>query len=320
MITKDNLPWEGKGILCSTVPSEGGVLFGQGIKLICPPGAVDYSFPVNASLEDPSKYYGQFVDKDLENVFKFGAPIFSLEPGGTLFKKPLTMTIKLNIKFNWDDVIILHGSKTSCEKITWQDITQYSNFDRANTEVNIALEHFSIIAILYRLVRSTLLRTKDIVSRLNVLAFKYTLSVFLKKSSLSSVNDELALLFVSEDVYHDQFFREGGTSSALKQLQREGFVELHVCSSWDEKSVYNNETLLVNVILGQDYKLVDFHQETTSLTVCSCDWWHEGKVMRIPLEWNKDVRSLCGKVSVLGEYGHTSERHFSEGGRFDLLG
>ena len=320
LIAKGKSPRQDSSVLRGTVTNKGGVLLDENVKLICPPGAVDDSLSVSVILEDPSKYYGQFVLKDLENNVTFGAPIISLGPSGHFFNKPLTLKSMVDINFNWDDVLILHGSKTSGGKITWQDISHNSNIDEANTGLVIEIEHFSIIAILYRLSRATLLCTKDIISRLNLLAFNYTLSVLLKKSSPSLVHDELALLFVSQDVYHEQFYREDDTSSALMQLKKEGFVELHVRCSQDEKSIYNNETLEVIVRLGEDYKLADSQQESTRFTVHSYDWWHTGKVLRIPLEWSKDVRSLCGKVSVRGDYGHTSESLFSEPGMFDSLG
>ena len=221
------------------------------------------------------------------------------------------------MKVDRDDVLILHGSKTGGEKITWQDVTGKSKMDEKNAVVVVEIEHFSVIAILYRLSRSTLLCT--IVTRLNVVAFNYTLSVLLKKNNPSSVKNELALLFVSKEVYHEQFYREDEASSALMKLKKEGFKELHVelRSSQEEKSIYNKETLQIDIRLGEDYKLADRQQESTSVTVHSYDWWHEGKVLRIPLEWIKDVRSLCGKVTVRGEYGHTSEKHFSEQGKLE---
>ena len=247
----------------------------------------------------------------------FGAPIISLEPTGRFFKKPLALISKLNMNVTRDNVLILHGSKTGGEKITLQDVTGKSKTDEENAEVVVEIEHFSVIAILYRLSRSTLLCT--IVTRLNVVAFDYTLSVLLKRNNPSSVKDELALLFVSKEVYHEQFYREDEASSALMKLKKEGFKELHVelRSSREEKSIYNKETLQVDIRLGEDYKLADRQQESTSVIVHSYDWWHEGKVLRIPLEWIKDVRSLCGKVTVRGEYGHTSEKQFSERGKLE---
>ena len=303
-------------VLCSTVTSEGGVLAGKSVQLVFPPKAVGSSLTVYVTLEDPSKYYGQFVLRDLENDVMFGTPIISLEPSGHLFKKPLTLISTFNMNFDWNDVVILHGSKSGGEKITWQDVTQNSKINKTNTEVIIEIEHFSIIAILCRLSRTTLRCTRDILSRLNLVAFNYTLSVLLKKSN-TSVHDELALLFVSQDVYHEQFFKEDETSSALVQLKEDGFVELHVHCSQEEKNIYNSETLQVDVHLEGGYKLADSTHESTSFTVHCYDWWREGKVIRIPLEWDKDVRSLCGKVSVRGEYGHTSERHFNEQGRIE---
>ena len=313
IINEDNSPRKDTSLLCCTVTCKGGVLVGESVKLICPPGAVDNSLSVNVTLEEPSKYYGHLVLKDLENEVMFGAPIISLEPTGRFFKKPLTLISKLNMKVNRDDVLILHGSKTGGEKITWQDVTGKSKMDEKNAVVVVEIEHFSVIAILYRLSRSTLLCT--IVTRLNVVAFNYTLSVLLKKNNPSSVKDELALLFVSKEVYHEQFYREDEASSALMKLKKEGFKELHVRSSQEEKSIYNKETLQVDIRLGEDYKLAERQQESASVIVHSYDWWHGGKVLRIPLEWIKDVRSLCGKVTVRGEYGHTSEKQFSERGK-----
>ena len=317
IINEDNSPRKDTSLLCCTVTCEGGVLVGESVKLICPPGAVDNSLSVYVTLEEPSKYYGHLVLKDLENEVVFGAPIISLEPTGRFFKKPLTLISKLNMKVNRDDVLILHGSKTGGEKITWQDVTGKSKMDEKNAVVVVEIEHFSVIAILYRLSRSTLLCT--IVTRLNVVAFNYTLSVLLKKNNPSSVKNELALLFVSKEVYHEQFYREDEASSALMKLKKEGFKELHVelRSSQEEKSIYNKETLQIDIRLGEDYTLADRQQESTSVIVHSYDWWHEGKVLRIPLEWIKDVRSLCGKVTVRGEYGHTSEKHFSEQGKLE---
>ena len=289
------------------------------VRLVCPPGAVEKPVSVNITLVDPSNYYELIVQKDLENDVMFAAPIINLEPNGLFFKKPLTLVTKFKIKsFKSDDVLILHGSRARDGKITWQDITFHSKIDDANGEVSIETEHFSLIAVLVRFGRSTLIRTKEIVSRLNLLSFNYTLSVLLKKSSPSLVHDELALLFVSQEVYHDQFYREDETS-ALMQLKKDGFVELHVCSitRQKEKSIYNNENLQINVHLGEDYQLADGQQEKTSFTVHSYVWWNTGLVIRLSLEWKKDVRSLCGKISVQGEYGHTSERHFREQGEFD---
>ena len=273
------------------------------------------------TLEEPSKYYGLVFQKDLENDVIFAAPIINLEPSGRFFKKPLKLVTKFKIEnFKWKGVLILHGSKAKDGKITWQDITRNSKIDKANVEVIIEIGHFSLVAVLVRFSKATMIRTKEIISRLNLLAFNYTLSVLLNKSSPSSVHDELALLFVSQDVYSEQFYREDETSSALMQLKKDGFVELHVRSitRQEEMSIYNNENIQINVHLGDDYQLADRQQEKTSFTVHSYVWWNTGMVIRLPLEWRKDVRSLCGKISVQGEYGHTSERHFTERGEFEI--
>lgn len=319
---RENKPSKYTQILSNIVINREGNVFkiGRSITLTCPPRALDsriQTLSITLHLDDPFKYYGLIVRRDLENDVMFGAPVINLEPSGHYFKKPLTLATKIESRFNCHGVFILHGFKTREGNITWHDITHNSRIDKANAEVQIEIYHFSPLAILLRLGRSTLLCAKDIASRLNLVPFNYTLSVLLNKSNLSSVHDELALLFVSQDVYCEQFYREDEASSALMQLKKEGFKELHVSSmivSAEEKSIYNNETLHIKIRLGEDYKIANKEQESTCLIVHSHDWWHEGKVMRIPLEWNKDVRSLCGKVSVTGEHGHTSERHFSERG------
>ena len=65
--------------------------------------------------------------------------------------------------------------------------------------------------------------------------------------------------------------------------------------------------------------LAGSQQEIASFIVHSDEQWHGRKVARIPQQRNKDVTCLLGKVSVRGEYGHTSERHFKKRGKIDLL-
>ena len=67
------------------------------------------------------------------------------------------------------------------------------------------------------------------------------------------------------------------------------------------------------------FTLAGSQQESASFTVHFHDRWHGRKVARIPPQRNEDVTSLCGKVSVRGEYGHTSEKHFKKRGKIDLL-
>lgn len=309
-------------MLTSDVTNKGGVVVGEGVKLMFPPEAVKNSLSITISLEDASKYYGLIVQKDLENDIMFGAPIINLTPNGHFFKKPVTLTTKLKIQnFKCGDVLILNGTEAQDGKITWQDITHRSKFtmlDEFNVEVNIKIEHFSLVVALLRM---TLIRTKEIVSRLNLLSFNYNMSVLLKENRLSPIDGELAVLFVSQDVYHEQFYREHETS-ALVQLKNEGFRELHVrlagsTDAKEEKRIYNSELLQVSVRLGGDFSLGDSQNGSIGFTVDSYVWWNMGKVIKLPLEFTKDVGILCGAISVQGQYGHTSERHFCETGEFN---
>ena len=312
MSIKGNSLSTNKNILSEIITSDGGVVFREDIKLVFPPGAVDDSVPVNVTSEDPSKYYGLIVQKDLENDVMFGAPIINLHPKGRVFKKPITLVTKLKIEnFQKENMVILHGIEAGDENITWCDITHKSKVDETNAEVTIEIRHFSLIVTLLKL---TWIRSKELVSRLNLCAFNYTLSVLLNKNP---VHEQLALLFVSQDVFNQQFYKEDQTSS-LVELKAEGFKELHVRSidEQEEKRIYNSESLKVSVRLGEDYNLADNHRGVIEFSVHSHDWWNAGKVIKLPLKWTKDVRILCGTISVQGVYGHTSEIRFSDESEF----
>lgn len=265
MSIKGNSLSTNKNILSEIITSEGGVVFGEDVKLVFPPGAVDNSVSVNITSEDPSKYYGLIVQKDLENDAMFGAPIINLHPKGYVFKKPITLVTKLKIEnFRKENMVILHGKEASDENITWCDITHKSKVDETNAEVSIEIGHFSRIVTLLKL---TWIRSKELASRMNLLAFNYTLLVLLNKNP---VHEQLALLFVSQDVFNEQFYKEDQTSS-LAELKAEGFKELHVCSieEQEKKRIYNSESLEVSVRLGEDYNLADNHRGVIKFSVHS---------------------------------------------------
>ena len=294
-------------------------MYGEGVRLVCPSGAVETPVSVSITLEHPFKYYGLLVQKDLEKDVMFGAPIINLRPNGCFFKKPVTLITKFEIQgWKFSDVLILHGTEAGLGKITWEDITHSAKTDEASQEVIIELNHFSRIAVLKRRTR---IRLKDFVSRLNLHAFHYRLLVLRRGGSLSEkvrneVEDELALLFVSEDVYHEQFYKLQ-KNSALVQLEKDQFVKLHVTRSETlerRRRISNNENLTVDIQVGEDYKLVDSHQESRQFSVQASIWWNAGKVVRLSLKSKRDVRSLCGAITVQGEYGHISTWHFSEKG------
>ena len=313
----DKSPWTDKNVLSSVLTSKGGVVDGEGVRLVYPPGAVDSLLNVNITFEDPSKYEGFLIRKDLENDVMFSAPILNLQPNGHFFKKPVTVTTKFAIQdIRCSDVLVLHGTDAGVGKITWEDITEKTKTDEENQVVTVEIEHFSRIVVLS--LKCTWTR-KDIRSRFNLRAFQYTLFV-LKKSCSSSeqvereVEEEVALLFVSEDVCHEQLYKEQ-EASALVQLEKERFVKLHVrCSDTQEKRrIYHNEILRLEIHIGEDYEVVE---ENAEFNIQSSNWWNAGEVVRLPLQANQDVRSLCGTITVRGEYGHISTWHFSEEGKF----
>ena len=294
------------------IGNRGGVVREDGVKLMFPPKAVVRPLHVKIALENPSRYYGLIIEKDLENDVIFCAPIINLHPNGHFFQEPATLTFYLNIKhFKCDNVVILHGKEAVDGKICWEDITEMSKVNVRKAKVTTTVKGFSFITALLKL---TWIRTKEIVTRLNLVAFNYTLAVLLDLNF-----NKLALLFVSQDVYGEEFYRESETS-ALVQLKAEGYIELLVRSvdEHEEKRIYNHETLKVSVCLGEDYKPTNGH-DNHSFTVDAYSLWNTGHIITLSLEATKDVRILCGKIYVEGEYGHRGEGYFCELGELDCL-
>ena len=300
------------------ISSEGGVVTEKGITLVFPPGAVNFAVPVSISLEDHSKYYGLIVQNNLQNDVIFGVPVIRLEPDGLLFEKPVTLTVKFEKgNFSCDDIVILNGKEERSRMITWHDITPNSavkKLTKPNAEVQIKLQHFSLVAILSTLVR---ISRVHLLTRFNLMSFHHTLSVWLKDNCVSPRNDELTLLFVSQDVYHEHFYEEQETS-AVMELKNKGFRKLHVrpINGHQETGIYNNESLHISVCLGEDYNLAGRkHEITSDLQVDSYIWWNTGYAVTFPLERSmKDVRIACGTITVQGAFGHISERKFCEEG------
>lgn len=286
----------------------------DGVQLMCPPGAVDNPVSIKITLEDPVKYYGLVVQRGLENDVKFAAPIVNLQPNGHLFKKPVTLTTKIKIREGGGrckNVLVLHGTEARDGKISWQDISQKSIINVGKKEVSIEIERFSLIANLLTLTR---IRTKEIVSRLNLSPFNYTMSVLFKEN-LS--DHELALVFMSQEIFHEPYYKEHD-ASALMQLRNDGFKLLRSTDGPTDKRIYNNESLQVSVRLGEDYKLANNQQSSIDVIVESHVWWSTGHAIRLPLEAIKDVRILCGRIDVQGQHGHTGKYQFCEQGEYKI--
>ena len=307
--------------MINVISRKGGVVTEENIKLVFLPGAVENPVSVSISLEDPSRYYGLIVQNSLENDVIFGAPVIRLQPDGLLFKKPVTLTVKFEIgEFTCNDIVILNGREERSGMITWEDVTPNSvatTLDKPNAKVQIEMEHFSLTAILLTVVRFTQLH---LLTRFNLMSFHYTLSVWLNDKSPKS--DELALLFVSQDVYHEQFYEEQETS-AMKELRNKGFRKLHVrhINGPQETGIYNNESLHISVCFGEDYNLAGRQHEITSdFKVDSSIWWNTGYAVTLSLEGSmKNVRIACGTITIEGAFGHISKRKFCEVGRLNEI-
>ncbi|XP_068705560.1 uncharacterized protein [Montipora foliosa] len=305
---KSNAPslWTKNISVSSVITSEGGTVVGEGIKLVCGPGAVEKPVTVTVTLEDPAKYYGFLVQSDLENDVMFCAPIINLQPNGLFFKGPVELTVSLEARISsFDEVVILHGMQTTPTTIIWRDIS-HDPVGRKQTadELLITTQRFSVIGAF---IKKTLILTRDIVYRLNLSAFNYSLLLLFNETSIPN---QLAVVFVSEDVKNEAFFQEDKTS-VLVQLKDEGFREIMVRSieGQDDRRIYNQEELKVSVSLGEDYKC---SSSELLVVVDSTTWWRTGHAIKVPLENTKQVRILCGRITVKGEYENRKEIEFCE--------
>ncbi|KAL9969968.1 hypothetical protein ACROYT_G022261 [Oculina patagonica] len=292
---------------------KGGVVVAGDVRVICPYGAIgkqDDEVTIKITLEKPSTHCDMIVKSGLENDVMFLAPVINLQPNGQVFKQPVTVTAKLTNEkeASIGNVLMLHGAQAKDGKIVWEDITHKSKIDLEKKERNVEIEGFSRIAALLRL---TSILTKDIITRLNLIGFNYTLSVLFKDNYPHTPFGELALAFMSRDVYLEKCFREH-PCSVLMQLRGDGFEELCSIDRPGSNRIYNNESLKVSVILGQDYKLTDGQLESTDFIVESSTWWSTGHVIKLSLKGTDGVRILCGRIGIEGQYGHILEETFCE--------
>ncbi|KAJ7370045.1 hypothetical protein OS493_034488 [Desmophyllum pertusum] len=176
-------------------------------------------------------------------------------------RNPVTLTTKIEIEernFKSEDVLVLHGTEAKDGNISWQDITQNAIINVATKEVSIEVQRFSLIANLLTVAR---IRTKEVVSRLNLSPFNYTMSVLFKDDSF-----ELALVFMSQEIFHEPYYVKHD-ASALVQLGKDGFRLVCSTDGPTDKRIYNNESLQVSVCLGEDYELSDKQQSSFDVTV-----------------------------------------------------
>lgn len=301
------MPEENEVILetVAIVNWEGREVVGEDVHFFCPNGAIDKSdcnVAIKIHLEKPSRHCDMIVKNGLENDVTFITPVINLQPNGQVFKKPVTVTTKLATETDASvsNVLILHGTQARDGKVFWEDITCQSKIDLEKKELKVEINGFSLIAGLLRL---TSILAKDVVTRLNLLGFNYTLSLLFKDNHPHSPFGELALVFMSHDIYHETCYREH-PSSVLMQLKANGYEELSIIDRPESSRIYNNENLKISLLLGEDYKLTDGQLESTDFIVNSSTWWSTGHVIRRSLKGTDGVRILCGKIAIEGQYGH----------------
>ncbi|KAJ7393451.1 hypothetical protein OS493_006425 [Desmophyllum pertusum] len=233
-----------------------------------------------------------------------------------MFKKHVTLTVALDreLEKSTGALLVLHGAPTNDGKIFWEDITHNSLFNLEKEELQVKINQFSLISVLW-------VRTKaEIVKRLNFVSFKYTLSVLFNINHQHSPFDELALVFMSQDSYQERLYREH-EDSALMQLKSKGFEVLGCNVGLESGYIYNQESLSVSIQLGEDYKLVDNQQEHMEFTVESPVWWSTGCFITIPLQGSSaDVKIPCERIAVHGQHGHVLKLdHFAQSDFYGYL-
>ena len=292
---------------------EGGSLKVEGVELFWPSGALDDPETITLALEDHCKHYRLIFQRGLENDLSFGANVINLQPNGLKFNKSLTLKITLDKnKGLFDEWLVLHGKQATDGNVFWETITDHSRFDLMNGVVTTEINGFSIITILLRSIR---FRLKEIVTRLNIMPFKYTLSVLYRSNLENDPFEEVGLALMSQDVYQERYYREHD-ECVLEKLKRDGFEELGSNVREETNYIYNGERLVVSIRLGEDYKLANNQRDSTEVTVDSSVWWSTGKSVTFPLQSScTKAKILCGKVKIEGQYGHTREDDFCQLGK-----
>ncbi|XP_078366581.1 uncharacterized protein LOC144650716 isoform X2 [Oculina patagonica] len=301
------------------VTSEGGSVSMNGVTLTCPPGAVDDSVIIKLKLEEPHEYCGLLVQRGLENDVIFDTPMINCQPNGATFRKRVTLKVALDKgkERSTANLFVLHGTPTTKGRIFWEDITHNTKFDLEKEELEVKITQFSLIAVLLRLPQSTWIQFKEVLTRLNFLPFKYTMSVLFKSNHQHSPFDELAVVFLSHDIYQEELHRECD-HSAIMQLRSSGFEELSCNTGQERNYVYNEESLTVSIKLGEDYELTNKHQECVTFAVDSSVWWSTGHVIKLQLQGSiSDAKVLCGRIAVQGQRESIREDYFCQ---LDLCG
>ncbi|XP_022786989.1 uncharacterized protein LOC111327144 isoform X2 [Stylophora pistillata] len=287
----------------------------NGVELTWPPEAVDESVTIKLILQKPSKYCRMIFQSGLENDLIFGASVINCQPNGQTFNNSLTLRITLEkYRDKFKNLFVLHGRKNRSKDIIWEDITEISTFDSSKNAVSTEIKGFSLIAVL---LGSIWVNSKELVARLNFVSFKYTLSALHRSNFQNSPFEELALVFMSRDVYQEKYYREHN-ESVLTKLKSNGFKELGSTVQKETNYIYNKETLDVSIQLGQDYKPANNQRKSWELTVESSVWWSTGHAIKLPLQsCCTNDKILCGKILVQGQYGHVREDRFCQ---LDLCG
>jgi len=130
-----------------TVGPEGGIVTGDGITVIIPPGALREETPIGVSVIDgnglPPLTIGSFPPTPLDRV----GPFVSLTPDGTYFSSPVTVTIP----YTGVPAAKVLRFQDQYEPYDWQDITPWSNSTFTFQDESVSFElgsfEYSIITL-----------------------------------------------------------------------------------------------------------------------------------------------------------------------------
>ena len=267
-----------------------------------PPDSFQEETEIRVTLENPTMHYQLFLQAGLINSVIFAAPVIKLEPHGLAFTTPATVRVKLDkIKHPKDNIVVLHAMDRGGKR-HWEDVTEQSVFEEEGNTVSIRLAHFSYTEVLF--VRPWV-QVKHILSKLALVSFDYRLTVFAKRDILHPPYSNLALVFMSRDVYHLKVYREDKTS-AITLLKNEGFEELGVTDSSPSNDLYNegvvshNEGIRIKLYkLGSDMKFAPGTNPVESVTVDSTIWRSAGYILKFKLEYTENVNALTVLLRLL---------------------
>ena len=251
---------------------------------------------ISVTVNDPVRFYGYFENAGLfSSVDIASAAVVKLKPSGLQFSFPSLLQMRLyRPPRNDEEVTVLCGShkqsKNEKTRLVWEDVTSYSTPHHHFENISISIYHFCWYLVIYKKV---LLQTKTLLSRLNLISFKYHMAIFIRRDYPQESHIDLRVVFASSDVFRETMNSELELS-AVKSLRELGF---ELISEREGTYVYEGQALNVLIKPGGHSELVSGEKGSKEIAVDKT-WWSDGKDFQFTLHCEEGSSFASGCVEV----------------------